>query len=77
MTTDSLAPAAIAQINPQVFALSGCWTARGMGDHETELVLRPATSRQPITLDASGIEALDTAGAWVLQKLLDGRVMTG
>ncbi|HEX5698847.1 MAG TPA: MlaE family lipid ABC transporter permease subunit, partial [Rhodoferax sp.] len=77
MKTDSLAPAAIAQINPQVFGLSGCWTARGMGDREAELVLRPATAKQPITLDASGIEALDTAGAWVLQQLLTGQSADG
>jgi phospholipid/cholesterol/gamma-HCH transport system permease protein len=72
MSIHSLAPAAIAQIHPQAFALSGCWTARGMGDREAELALGPARGQQPITLDASGIEALDTAGAWVLQHMLDG-----
>ncbi|WP_296494823.1 MlaE family lipid ABC transporter permease subunit [Rhodoferax sp.] len=73
MTTDFLAPAAIAQIHPQAVALSGCWTARGMGDREAELALGPARGQQPITLDASGIEALDTAGAWVLQQMLAGQ----
>ncbi|HSO44434.1 MAG TPA: ABC transporter permease, partial [Rhodoferax sp.] len=72
MRTHPVAPVAVSQANPQAIALSGCWTARGMGDHENDLVLRPADSQALLTVDASGIQALDTAGAWVLQKLLAG-----
>lgn len=70
MRTHLVAPAAVSQTTPQVIALSGCWTARGMGEHENDLVLRPADGLALLTVDASGIEALDTAGAWVLHKLL-------
>jgi phospholipid/cholesterol/gamma-HCH transport system permease protein len=69
MKTNSVAPAAVSQTTPGVIALSGCWTARGMGEHENDLLLRGA-DKQPMTLDASGIQGLDTAGAWVLHKLL-------
>ena len=70
MRTKPVAPAAVSQTSPQVIALSGCWTARGVGEHGNDLVLRPADRLALLTVDASGIEALDTAGAWVLHKLL-------
>jgi phospholipid/cholesterol/gamma-HCH transport system permease protein len=71
MRTHLVAPAAVSQTTPQVIALSGCWTARGLGEHEAEL-LQAADRPAPLTVDASGIEALDTAGAWVLHTLLVG-----
>jgi phospholipid/cholesterol/gamma-HCH transport system permease protein len=66
----SVAPAAIAQPTPQDLALSGSWTARGIGaiEHQLESVRVP--SKTEAIADGAGIEALDTAGAWVLQKLL-------
>ena len=50
--------------------MSGCWTARGIGaiQHQLELVRVPAKAE--VRADGTLIEALDTAGAWVLQKLL-------
>jgi phospholipid/cholesterol/gamma-HCH transport system permease protein len=61
-------PAAIAQPDPAELALSGCWTARGIGaiEQQLEALQVPATAN----LDATGIEALDTVGAWMLQKRL-------
>jgi len=63
-------PAAITQPTPQELALSGCWTARSLGviEHQLESVRIAGTT--PTVADGAGIEALDTAGAWVLQKLL-------
>lgn len=58
-------PAAASDANPGALVLSGCWTARGLGNIERRLVSRPDQ-----VIDGAGIEALDTAGAWVLQKLL-------
>jgi phospholipid/cholesterol/gamma-HCH transport system permease protein len=72
MRTHSVSPAAVSQTNRQVVALSGCWTARGLGEHESDLVRSAAGAQAPLTVDASGIEALDTAGAWVLHTLLAG-----
>ena len=66
----SVAPAAIAQPTPQELALSGSWTARGIGAIEPQLDALSAPSRSEMVVDGARIEALDTAGAWVLQKLL-------
>jgi phospholipid/cholesterol/gamma-HCH transport system permease protein len=53
--------------------LSGAWTAPSIGATAPaleNLVPRGATSAAPLLVDATGIDALDTAGAWVLQVLL-------
>lgn len=63
-------PAAIAQPTPQGLALSGSWTARGIGAIEPQLDALSATSKSEMVVDGARIAALDTAGAWVLQKLL-------
>ncbi len=70
MTPLSVAPAAIAQPTPQEIALSGYWTARGMGAIAPRLEGLSATAQSEMGIDGSRIEALDTVGAWVLQKLL-------
>ncbi len=63
-------PAAIAQPNPQELVLSGSWTARGIGTLERQLDAL-VVSRQPqIVVDGTRVEALDTAGVWLLQRLL-------
>ena len=68
--TVSAAPAAVAQSAPQALALSGYWTARGIGAIEPQLDALSAPSQSELSVDGARIEALDTAGAWVLQKLL-------
>jgi phospholipid/cholesterol/gamma-HCH transport system permease protein len=70
MNALSVAPAAVAQPTPQELALSGCWTARGIGAIEPQLEALSAPPESAMVVDGAGIEALDTAGAWVLQKLL-------
>ncbi|MDO8595766.1 MAG: MlaE family lipid ABC transporter permease subunit [Sulfuricaulis sp.] len=70
MTSLSVAPAAIAQPTPQELALSGSWTARGIGAIEPQLDTLSAPSKSEVVVDGARIEALDTAGAWILQKLL-------
>lgn len=67
-----MTPASAVRTHPQAITLSGSWTARGMGAEEDALMSSPQAQQQPLTVDASGIAALDTAGAWVLQKLLAG-----
>jgi phospholipid/cholesterol/gamma-HCH transport system permease protein len=64
------ASAAIAQPSPQELALSGYWTARGIATLEPQLDALPAGAQSEIRVDGAHIEALDTAGAWILQKLL-------
>ena len=77
----SAAPAAIAQPTPQNLALSGCWTARGIGALEQQLESVRVPAKTEAVADGARIDALDTAGAWVLQKLLlrlrdEGTVVT-
>lgn len=62
--------ATIAQPNPQELMLSGHWTARGLGDIERQFEALPFRSSASITVDGAHISALDTAGAWVLHRLL-------
>ncbi len=62
--------AAFAQPTSQDLALSGRWTARGVGAIAEQLDSLRGSSSQPLVADGGGIEALDTAGAWVLHKLL-------
>ncbi len=50
--------------------MSGSWTALGIGVIEPQLDALSATSKSEMVVDCERIEALDTAGAWVLQKLL-------
>jgi phospholipid/cholesterol/gamma-HCH transport system permease protein len=66
----SVVPAAISQPTPKELALSGSWTARGIGAIEPQLDALSAPSESDMLVDGARIEALDTAGAWVLQKLL-------
>lgn len=63
-------PAAITLLSPREFALSGRWTARGSGSLAHELASIRLSTGTVAVADGSGVEALDTAGAWVLQKLL-------
>ncbi len=63
-------PAAIAQPTPQELALSGSWTARGIGGIEHQLGAVSVPAKTELIADGSLINALDTGGAWVLQKLL-------
>ncbi|MBE0612044.1 MAG: MlaE family lipid ABC transporter permease subunit [Burkholderiales bacterium] len=81
MNSVSPAPAAIAQPSPQDLALSGSWTARGIGTLQHRLASLDLAIKTEVIADAAAIEALDTAGAWVLQKLLlrlrgEGMVVT-
>ena len=77
----SVEPAAIVQPTPQDLALSGRWTARGIGGIERQLESVRVPAKTEALADGARIEALDTAGAWVLQKLLlrlrdEGTVVT-
>jgi phospholipid/cholesterol/gamma-HCH transport system permease protein len=70
METMSASPAAIDQPTANALALSGCWDARGIGTLEPRIAALSTPSKSDTVADASAIVALDTAGAWVLQKLV-------
>ena len=69
-------PAALSQASPQQLTLSGSWTARGLGrGRDLFETLAPAAqppgaaaARTTLSVDAAQVEALDTAGAWVLHQ---------
>ncbi|MCV2360573.1 ABC transporter permease [Paucibacter sp. TC2R-5] len=65
------AAASFCQATPQRLVLAGCWTTLGMGDLPARLAAAALT--QPdggLEIEAAGVKALDSAGAYVLQKLL-------
>jgi len=70
MNTLPYIPAAIAQLTDQTLALSGVWTGRGIDAVEPQLDALNGSAQSPMVVDAASIEALDTAGAWTLQKFL-------
>jgi len=70
MKPTSVEPAAFSQASPQSIVLTGGWTARGMGDIEQRLRTASVLAGAEAVVDGAGVEALDTAGAWVLQRLL-------
>jgi phospholipid/cholesterol/gamma-HCH transport system permease protein len=70
METPPQVTAVVTELSPQELALSGRWTARGAGRIAQQLnALRPARS-VPVVADGAQIEAMDSAGAWLLQKLM-------
>jgi phospholipid/cholesterol/gamma-HCH transport system permease protein len=70
MKTEPLIPAAFTQPTPQEITLSGAWTARGIGAIESGLASLRVSGTSAVAVDGSHIDALDTAGAWVVQGLL-------
>lgn len=57
--------------------LAGGWTARGLGTIAAQLDTLQIAPNTAGHIDANGIDALDTAGAWVLHKLLTRLRTTG
>lgn len=64
----TITPAAITQAPARELALSGSWTALGVAAIEQELKALAAAAT--LRIDAAGIDALDTVGAWLLRKYL-------
>jgi phospholipid/cholesterol/gamma-HCH transport system permease protein len=78
-----MTPAALSRPSPQHLTLSGSWTAHGLGQGDDllkQLAPAPRLARATpgaaaastrLAADAAQIEALDTAGAWVLHQGLE------
>lgn len=62
--------ATIDQATPGTLLLAGAWTGREIGDISTQLDAVNGAGQPDLLLDGAGIEGLDTAGAWLLQKFL-------
>jgi phospholipid/cholesterol/gamma-HCH transport system permease protein len=70
MDTVPVLPATITQKSPQELALSGAWTARGISRNALRLDTPSAANHSEMLIDGAGLEAFDTVGAWMLQKLV-------
>jgi phospholipid/cholesterol/gamma-HCH transport system permease protein len=70
MNSLSVAPATITQSLPQEITLAGAWTVRGIVSIDQQLGAIYASKKSEIVINGAGIDAFDTAGAWVMQKLL-------
>ncbi len=70
MTAPAHADAAIAQTTPQSLVLTGSWTALRSAGITAQLQALQMPAGQPVTLDASAVSGLDTAGTWLLHRLL-------
>ena len=52
-------------------ALSGVWTTRTVAELDAELrELETAEDGKKVRLDLSGVEKMDTAGAWIVERFL-------
>jgi len=71
MKTMTPEPAAIAQPSPHELKLAGHWTALGVGALEQQLAGIRVAPKTEILIDGTGVKALDTVGAWILQNHLD------
>lgn len=63
-------PAAITRTAQREWTLSGSWTVHGLGRLAQELAAEPCESGD-VVLEGATLEAIDTAGAWVLQQWLN------
>ncbi len=62
-------PATLTSAQPGVWTLGGAWTVHGLGSIAQDLA-DPGAGAAPTVLDGSGLVAIDSAGAWVLQRWL-------
>jgi phospholipid/cholesterol/gamma-HCH transport system permease protein len=65
----ALFPAALTQTAEREWNLAGSWTVRGL-DKVDKPFPAQACEAGKIVLDGSALEAMDTAGAWMLQRWL-------
>ncbi|MBI2801091.1 MAG: ABC transporter permease [Gammaproteobacteria bacterium] len=62
--------AAFAQPSAHELVLLGCWTARGIGTLNHSLEALRFSDRNPVVVDGAQIDALDTAGVWIVHRVL-------
>ena len=70
MQNQRLSPATATQAGPHDLRLGGAWTARNLATMEVQLDALKLDAKAAVAVDASGMETLDTAGAWLVHTLL-------
>lgn len=63
-------PASLTQPEAAQVSVAGAWTTLSLGGMEAAVEATAVQSGQALSVDARGLTALDSAGAWVLQSLL-------
>lgn len=63
-------PACLLQTDAQHLVLTGAWTALHIGEMEASVKAVAVPASAEVEVDAHGLTALDSAGAWVLNTLL-------
>jgi phospholipid/cholesterol/gamma-HCH transport system permease protein len=63
-------PATIHWRSERAVALTGHWTSESIGSLPYAMPRQRMAGDETLVIDANGIDALDTAGAWVLQSLV-------
>lgn len=70
MSRLAFTPATLTVLSAQEIVLAGAWTARGIGhDFQRDGAITLPTPG-PMIINAAGLEAMDSVGAWVLQKMV-------
>jgi phospholipid/cholesterol/gamma-HCH transport system permease protein len=70
MNASPTIPATFNQPTPQALEFSGAWIGRGVGAIGPQLDALSGAAQLRLSVDCESIDALDTAGAWTIQKLL-------
>ncbi len=65
----ALVPAALTRTAEREWQLSGSWTVRGLEPLARQIATLAGTSGD-VVLEGASLEAIDTAGAWLLQRWL-------
>jgi phospholipid/cholesterol/gamma-HCH transport system permease protein len=71
MKPDPADTAKIESTNPELVTLSGPWTARTVGSVSRQAIAIEVTAQGNVLADCARINGLDTAGAWVLSRLVE------
>ncbi|RRQ21098.1 ABC transporter permease [Thiohalobacter thiocyanaticus] len=64
-------PAGLEQVDSTTWRCHGRWTVDGLGRLTRELGLRTFPGAGKLVLQGGGVQAMDTAGAWLLRSLLE------
>ena len=70
MTSVPPPTATLTQPEPQQIVLAGSWTAVGLGRMEQDAASLKVPTGHPVVADGAQVDALDSAGAWLVQTLL-------
>jgi phospholipid/cholesterol/gamma-HCH transport system permease protein len=69
-------PACLVQVDAQHVAVSGAWTAMHLDAVQASVEALASSAEATLVVDARGLSALDSAGAWLLHSVLARRAIS-